>query len=89
MNRSIWLLSLIEAIDHVAKTHDESQECQDSRDSPAKYTGIVFMAEIKHKLPKPRHFGLGHTLCNHRIRPPGFSTGQYSTTTPYLTASTD
>jgi hypothetical protein len=63
-----WLLSLIEARDEIAKTHDNSQECYDSCHAPPEYTRILLMAEIKHKLPKPGHFGLAHALCKHCIR---------------------
>ena len=60
----VWvlLLSFIEAGHHCTQTHYDSQEYQEPCRYPAEHTGKILVAVIKHKLPKPDHFGLSWTI---------------------------
>lgn len=62
------LFSSVETLHHDAQAYDDCQECQDSQQEPPEHTGIILMTEIKYKLPKPGHLGLGHALYKHGVR---------------------
>ena len=70
---SLLLSVPIGARDQKPKKHDYREECYDSGNAPSEHTGVFFMAEIKHKLPKPCHFCFGHDLYKHRVRSLGYS----------------
>jgi hypothetical protein len=76
MVRPLLFSSFIGARDQKPKTQDYCQECYDSYDAPSEHTGIILVAEIKHKLPKPGHLGLGQALYKHRGSSFAFLRGQ-------------
>jgi hypothetical protein len=67
----LFSISIIDTFHHEPQTDYDHQEYHDSCQEPSEHAGIVLMAEIKHKLPKPGHLGLGHALCKHRVLLPG------------------
>ena len=66
-NTRLALFSFVEAFHHYAQAYDDCQECEDSQQEPPEHTGVILMTEIKYKLPKPGHLGLGHALYKHDV----------------------
>ena len=62
------LFSSTEAPHYKKQTYQDYHESQDSYHDPSEHTGIILIAVVENKLPKPQHIGLGHVLYKHRVR---------------------
>src|SRR5512141_48458 len=59
--------SFVGARDQKPKTHDYHEEGEDSYNAPSENTGIILIAGVIHKLPKPGHLSFGHMFYKHYL----------------------